>query len=71
MDPAFTPLPHHDFMLQTGSIAAAGGDWKQVNYNAGGFPSSGDVSVLSHVQTYRCVAHQPGQPQLPAADGPL
>jgi hypothetical protein len=41
-----------DFMIQTGSVAASGGDWKQINYNAGGFPSSSDISVMSHVQTY-------------------
>lgn len=41
-----------DFMIQTGAIAASGGSWKQINYNAGGFPSSSTVSVISHVQTY-------------------
>lgn len=41
-----------DFMIQTGSVAAAGLDWRQINYNAGGFPSSSQISVMSHVQTY-------------------
>ena len=48
-----------DFMIQTGSVAASGGDWKQVNYNAGGFPSSSEISVMSHVQVSLSLALSP------------
>ena len=40
-------------MIQSGIIVASGVDaFKQVNFNAGGFPSLSEYSVVSHVQTY-------------------